>query len=274
MSDSPALIELEDVGRVFANGGADGRPVLSSIRTRIMPGEFVSLVGPSGCGKSTLLRLIAGLDQPDKGRVRWPQGRPDALGYVFQDATLMPWARVFDNVWMPLRLRGVTRAAASPAVREALALVGLEGRAEAYPGELSGGMRMRVSIARALALEPQVLLMDEPFAALDEITRTRLNDDLNRLWAERDLTVIYVTHSVYEAAFLSTRVLVMADRPGPFLEEVPVTAPRLRDDDWRADPAFAALTGRITGALRRAWTRADRTEQGRAGTALRETGHG
>lgn len=225
-----------------------------------MPGEFVSLVGPSGCGKSTLLKLVAGLDVPDAGAIRWPGGSPQALGFVFQDATLMPWARVFDNVWMPLRLRGVGREQAAPAIREALALVGLADRARAYPGELSGGMRMRVSIARALALAPRVLLMDEPFAALDEITRMRLNDDLNRLWADRGLTVLYVTHSVYEAAFLSTRVLVMPGVAGPFTAEFTVDAPARRGDDWRAAPDFADLAARITAGLRAASTPDGATE--------------
>ena len=248
MGANAPLIEIAGLGRVFA----DGRRALRDIGLRIAAGEFVSLAGPSGCGKSTLLRLIAGLDAADEGSVGWPSGRPGDLGFVFQDATLMPWARVADNVWLPLRLRGVSRAAAAPAVGEALELVGLAERARAYPAELSGGMRMRVSIARALALKPRVLLMDEPFAALDEITRTRLNDDLNALWADRWLTVIYVTHSVYEAAFLSTRVLVMPAAPGPFTAEIPVDAPVRRDDAWRAAPGFADTAARITSALRQA----------------------
>lgn len=247
-SAAGALVEIAGAGRVFA----DGRRALSSVSTRIAPGEFVSLVGPSGCGKSTLLRLVAGLDKPDEGVIRWPGGQPAALGFVFQDATLMPWARVFDNVWMPLRLRGTDREAAAGRVREALALVGLADRERAFHAELSGGMRMRVSIARALALRPRVLLMDEPFAALDEITRTRLNDDLNGLWADRGLTVIYVTHSVYEAAFLSTRVLVMPARPGPLTAEIAVAAPARRGDAWRAAPGFAEVSARITAALRTA----------------------
>ncbi len=249
MTDAPApLLALDGIGRRFA----DGTRALHDIRTRIEPGSFVSLLGPSGCGKSTLLRLIAGLDAPDEGGIAWPTGRPADVGFVFQDATLMPWARVFENVWLPLKLKGVSRDEAAPRVREALDLVGLANRERAFPRELSGGMRMRVSIARALALHPDVLLMDEPFAALDEITRTRLNDDLNRLWAAHDWTVIYVTHSVYEAVYLSTRVLVMPGTPGGFVADNEIDAPEIRGDAWRADPRFAELTTRITQQLRAA----------------------
>lgn len=240
------LLTLSNVSRRFE----DGTQALAGIDAAIADGSFVSLVGPSGCGKSTLLRLIAGLDAPDGGHIKWADGQPDLFGFVFQDATLMPWATVFDNVWLPLRLRGVTREDAAPQVREALELVGLDNRMDAHPHALSGGMRMRVSIARALALKPRVLLMDEPFAALDEITRARLNDDINHLWAEHKWTVLYVTHSVYEAAYLSTRVLVMPGRPGAFVADMNIDASAARGDAWRASGDFARVSAAITAQLR------------------------
>lgn len=245
---STPLLSLRDIARRFA----DGTAAVSDISADIVEGSFVSLVGPSGCGKSTLLRLIAGLDGPSSGQVIWSAGKPQDVGFVFQDATLMPWANVADNVWLPHRLRGIPREDAQPLIDEALERVGLGDRHAAYPRELSGGMRMRVSIARALSLKPRVLLMDEPFAALDEITREKLNDDLNDLWAEHKWTVIYVTHSVYEAAFLSTRILVMPGTHGAFVADKEVEAPVRRDDGWRADPRFAQISAEITGHLRAA----------------------
>ncbi len=242
------FLTLDGVERRFA----DGTQALANINAHITEGSFVSLVGPSGCGKSTLLRLIAGLDAPDGGSITWAGGQPDLFGYVFQDATLMPWATVFDNVWLPHKLRGVSREDAAPDVEQALALVGLADRAGAFPRALSGGMRMRVSIARALSLRPRVLLMDEPFAALDEITRERLNDDLNRLWAEHKWTVIYVTHSVYEATYLSTRVLVMPGKAGPFVADTHIEAAPQRGDTWRADARFVAIAADTTRQLRAA----------------------
>lgn len=244
------LLTLHNVSRRFDGTGH----ALAGISADIAAGSFVSLVGPSGCGKSTLLRLIAGLDAPSGGTLTWAHGPPDLFGFVFQDATLMPWASVFDNVWLPFRLRGISRQEAGTAVYEALALVGLADRADAYPHTLSGGMRMRVSIARALALKPRVLLMDEPFAALDEITRARLNDDLNILWTEHGWTVLYVTHSVYEAAYLSTRVLVMPADARAFVADIAIDAPAPRGDAWRADARFAHISAKITQQLRTAAT--------------------
>lgn len=246
------LISLQNVGRSFG----DGTNALSGINAQIAEGSFVSLVGPSGCGKSTLLKLVAGLDACDTGSITW-NGQattqpPAELGFVFQDATLMPWASVFDNVWLPHKLRGVSREEARQAIMDALDMVGLADRHTAYPRELSGGMRMRVSIARALALKPKVLLMDEPFSALDEITREKLNDDLNALWAEHKWTVLYVTHSVYEATYLSTRILVMPGSAGPFVADVDVDAPAHRDDSWRGDAQFARLSANVTAKLREA----------------------
>ncbi|MGD1933857.1 MAG: ABC transporter ATP-binding protein [Candidatus Phaeomarinobacter sp.] len=250
---STPLLRLSDISHRFP----DGTTALADISADIAAGSFVSLVGPSGCGKSTLLRLIAGLDLPSSGQVIWSGSIPQDVGFVFQDATLMPWASVADNVWLPHRLRGMSRDEAQPLINEALDRVGLGGRHAAYPRELSGGMRMRVSIARALSLRPRVLLMDEPFAALDEITREKLNDDLNDLWAEHKWTVIYVTHSVYEAAFLSTRILVLPGKPGRLVADAQVEAPAVRDDSWRADPHFAQISADVTGHLRSAAAHAD-----------------
>jgi NitT/TauT family transport system ATP-binding protein len=193
-------------------------------------------VGPSGCGKSTLLRLIAGLAAPSAGSIA---GRPDgAVGLVFQDATLMPWATVADNVYLPLRLAGIGRAAAKSRIDEALSLVGLSDFAGAYPRALSGGMRMRVAIARAIVTEPRLLLMDEPFAALDEITRNKLNDDLLRLWRERGFTTVFVTHSVFESAYLSTDIAVMTGRPGRVFSRRRVAGPAVRSRDFRTSEIY------------------------------------
>ncbi|WP_054887264.1 ABC transporter ATP-binding protein, partial [Pseudomonas sp. NBRC 111130] len=203
---------------------SNGTHALRRVRLAIQRGEFVSLLGPSGCGKSTLLKMFAGLEQPSAGHVRWwgkdaperaPQGdgTSQRLAMVFQEATLMPWARVQDNVRLPLDLAGVPRAQSQARVQAALERVGLGAFGAVYPRELSGGMQMRASIARALATEPNLLLMDEPFGALDEFTRNKLDSDLRRLWAERDLTVVFVTHSIFEAVYLSSRVVVMGARP-------------------------------------------------------------
>jgi len=204
----------------------------------VREGEFLSLLGPSGCGKSTALRMIAGLSQPTRGSLEWRAGRPE-IGFVFQDAVLMPWANVFDNVWLPLRLTGQSRAQSAARIEAALELVGLDGFAKAYPRELSGGMKMRVSIARAMVLRPALLLMDEPFAALDEITRLKLNNDLLRLKQELGATVVFVTHSVFESVYLSSRIAVFSARPGRVVAEIEVDAPLPRDDDFRLTPLYA-----------------------------------
>ena len=192
---SEANVRLRDVGKTFDNGIA----ALAGLSFDVAAGKFVSLLGPSGCGKSTALRIVAGLSEASAGAVERPDG---SLGFVFQDPTLMPWATVAANVSLPFKLRGVDSAASRAAVMRALARVGLDEFAEAYPRQLSGGMRMRVSIARALVTEPALLLMDEPFAALDEITRFKLNNELLTLWQEHRCTVIFVTHSVFESVFL------------------------------------------------------------------------
>lgn len=247
--DSLELVTLQDISKVFANGVA----ALAGFDLSIRAGEFVSLLGPSGCGKSTVLRLVAGLAAPTAGQVTWP-GSTNAdhrheIGFVFQDPTLMPWASVADNVWLPLRLRGASRRDAQDRIAESLALVGLSDFAKAYPRELSGGMRMRVSIARALSLKPRLLLMDEPFAALDEITRFRLNDDLLRLQGDLRCTVVFVTHSVYESAYLSSRIAVMSSRPGRIVAEIEGELPGPRSQDFRTGTRYAQLCARISQVL-------------------------
>ena len=243
------LVRLERVSKIFANGTV----ALAGLDLTIGRHEFVSLLGPSGCGKSTALRLIAGLGRPTSGRIRGPEGAErGSIGFVFQEPTLMPWATVFENVRLPLRLAGIGRRQAEGPVEEALAMVGLSDFARAYPRELSGGMKMRVSIARALVTRPSLLLMDEPFAALDEITRTKLNDDLLALWRAQSWTVVFVTHSVYESVYLSTRIVVMAARPGRVVADLPIDAPWPRDEAFRTSPAYGALCRRVSAELHRA----------------------
>ena len=247
------VFEAEGVGKTYTNG----TEALVGVDLVIREGEFVSLVGPSGCGKSTLLRLIAGLGRPTKGALRWWEqdfaavGQPGRrMAFVFQEPALMPWATVERNVELPLRLAGRRKNAAE--VGEALEKVGLSEFRKAYPRELSGGMQMRVSIARALVTSPNLLLMDEPFGALDEMTRAKLNQDLLKLWEHLRLTVVFVTHSVYESVFLSTRVVVMAARPGRVIAEIGIDEPAPRTADFRADPAYHAWCNRVSDALARA----------------------
>jgi NitT/TauT family transport system ATP-binding protein len=239
------LLALRGVGMRFPNGTR----ALERFDLEVARGEFLSLLGPSGCGKSTVLRLVAGLANPTEGEVSRPAGV--RVGVVFQEPTLMPWASAFDNVRLPLRLAGRGAAEVRDEVMAVLARVGLSDFAHAYPRELSGGMRMRVSIARALVTRPALLLLDEPFAALDEITRGRLDDDLLGLWHEHDLTVVFVTHSVYEAVYLSTRVAVLAGRPGRVVESIDVDA-RERGDAFRAEPRYASWCVRASSALKAA----------------------
>ena len=210
-------------------------------------GELLSLVGPSGCGKSTALRLIAGLTVPSAGRINWDGERP-RTGFVFQDAALMPWATVADNVRLPLDLEGRGDGAARK-VSAALDLVGLGTFARAYPRALSGGMRMRVSIARALAADAELLLMDEPFAALDEITRERLNDELRALWTSRGLTIVFVTHSIYESVYLSSRIVVLGARPGRVVADLAMNEPLARTPDYRLSSDYGDRCRAVRGAL-------------------------
>ena len=233
------LLVLRGIGKTFAGGVT----ALDGVDMTIREGDFLSLLGPSGCGKSTALRIIAGLSTPSRGVVDW-RGAPVAksdIGFVFQEPTLMPWASVFDNVYLPLRLQGVPKAKAAAAIAEVLERVHLTGFESAVPRELSGGMKMRVSIARGLVTRPRILLMDEPFAALDEITRFKLNDDLLELWATEKLTVVFVTHSVFESAFLSNRIVVMAARPGRVHREIAIDAPYPRGEEFRTSAEYAAL---------------------------------
>jgi NitT/TauT family transport system ATP-binding protein len=221
-------IELNHVSKVYSNGTV----ALHDTNLAIQDAEFVSLVGPSGCGKSTVLRIIAGLGQMNSGSIDW--GISDRkLAFVFQEAALMPWATVQDNVRLPLKLAGSSKKYADVLVQQAIQRVGLSGFERSYPRELSGGMKMRVSIARALVTKPNVLLMDEPFGALDEITRSKLNRDVLDLWSQHRWTVVFVTHNIYEAVYLSNRVIVMAARPGRVVADIAIDAPYPRNEEFR-----------------------------------------
>ncbi len=240
------MIKVSGVSKRFPNGTV----ALDAVTTDIGRGDFVALLGPSGCGKSTLLRLIAGLERPSEGQITWADGapKPGEIGFVFQDSTLMPWASAAENVFLPLKLRRKSRAATAGDVQAALAQVGLTDFANSKPAALSGGMKMRVSIARALVSRPKLLLMDEPFAALDEFTRHRLQEDLRDLWRRSGNTIIFVTHSIYEAAYLATRVQVMSARPGRISATI---ACDIADTaDRRTAPDYIALVKQLSDMLR------------------------
>ena len=248
-------VEVLSAEKTYPNG----TQALLPVNLTVNEGEFVTLLGPSGCGKSTLLKMVAGLLPPSDGRLllwRKPVEQLDSTGhrlsFVFQEATLMPWAKVHSNVRLPLDLAGVPHSEADSRVRSALQLVGLDKFGASLPRELSGGMQMRVSIARGLVTQPQLLLMDEPFGALDEITRNRLDADLLDLWQRQKLTVIFVTHSIHEAVFLSRRVVVMAARPGRIVEEFEIDEPYPRRADFRVSTAFAEHAKRLQDSLLRA----------------------
>ncbi|RSZ41326.1 MULTISPECIES: ABC transporter ATP-binding protein [unclassified Variovorax] len=254
---APAVpaVEVLSAEKTYPNGTQALLPVDLSIAE----GEFVTLLGPSGCGKSTLLKMVAGMLEPSDGRLlvwRRPVAQlhdcPHKLSFVFQSPTLMPWASVRTNVRLPLDLAGVPRKEADARVMESLALVGLEKFADALPRALSGGMQMRVSIARGLVTQPDLLLMDEPFGALDEITRHKLDADLLELWRKKKLTVIFVTHSIHEAVFLSSRVVMMAARPGRVVEEFRIDEPYPRSADFMVTPEFARHAKRLQDSLLRA----------------------
>ncbi|ADW73503.1 MULTISPECIES: ABC transporter ATP-binding protein [Rahnella] len=243
-------IEVLSAEKIYSNGTR----ALLPVNLTINQGEFVTLLGPSGCGKSTLLKMVAGLTEPSDGKlVLWRRDSREKaqvpLSFVFQEATLMPWSNVQNNVRLPLDLAGVPRAEANTRVSEALELVGLGKFAKVLPRELSGGMQMRVSIARGLVTRPKLLLMDEPFGALDEITRNKLDSDLLRLWREQGLTVVFVTHSIHEAVFLSQRVIMMAARPGRVVEDIAINEPFPRNDDFRVSPAFSRYAKQLQDSL-------------------------
>jgi NitT/TauT family transport system ATP-binding protein len=249
------LLHLSGIGKNFASGTT----ALAGVDLTICPGEFVSLLGPSGCGKSTLLKIIAALTTPSAGAIEWPQSAHDpvngaepTLSFVFQEPTLLPWRTAAENVRLPLMLAGVNKQEARDRAAEALNLVGLAAFANQHPRQLSGGMKMRVSIARALVTRPKILLMDEPFAALDEITRNKLNDDLLALFARQHLTVIFVTHSVYESVFLSSRIVVMSSRPGRVASDIPVEMAYPRTEEFRTSAAYNERCRLVSAALRMA----------------------
>lgn len=250
-SSAPPAIEVLSAEKIYPNGTRALLPVDLTIRQ----GEFVSLLGPSGCGKSTLLKMIAGLIEPTDGKLmlfrrdRRENQRDLPLSFVFQEATLMPWSNVHKNVRLPLDLAGVPRAEADTRVREILELVGLGQFGHVLPRELSGGMQMRVSIARGLVTRPKVLLMDEPFGALDEITRNKLDSDLLDLWQEQKLTVVFVTHSIQEAVFLSQRVIMMAARPGRVVDDIRIETTLPRDDEFRVSQDFTHYAQQLQRGL-------------------------
>jgi NitT/TauT family transport system ATP-binding protein len=249
LADGAGLsVSLDGVTKIYDSGVA----ALGPLDLKVRNGEFVALVGPSGCGKSTALRLVAGLSVPTAGTVRISrqEARPGhAVGFVFQEPTLMPWTSVRENVRLPLKLSRVPGAAADARIDEALQRVGLAEFAESYPRELSGGMKMRVSLARALVTDPDILLMDEPFAALDEITRFRLNNDLLALWRNLRKTVIFVTHSVFESVYLSQRVVVMTSRPGRIAAEIGIATVEPRGEEFRTSAAYADYCRKVSAAL-------------------------
>ena len=252
---APAIVALRGVAKTYDTG----TQALDRVDLDIRRGEFLTLVGPSGCGKSTLLHLVAGLARPSAGGITWWGGTFDAtggegrrIGFVFQSPTLMPWASVAANVRLPLDLAGASRAGAHAAVTRALARVGLGEASTHLPRQLSGGMQMRASIARALVTEPDLLLMDEPFGALDEFTRQRLDSELLELWHAQRFTVVFVTHSIQEAVFLSTRVAVMAAHPGRILDTCDIGEPYPRDESFRLSPGFAAIAQQLSACVARA----------------------
>ncbi len=248
MSDNAgALVKLDELSKRFASGVL----AVDRVTLALAPGSFTALLGPSGSGKSTLLRLIAGLVQPSSGTVNWAAKRP-RIGVVFQDPTLMPWAKIIDNVALPLRLDGIDRSRARAASFIMLERVGLSDFSEAYPSDLSGGMKMRVGLARALVSEPHLLLLDEPFAALDEITRSALNHDLLALWQDRRPAILFITHSIYEAVFLSQRIHVLTPRPGRLATEITVPLPYPRQDIDRLAPSFIEVARSVSAALAQA----------------------
>jgi NitT/TauT family transport system ATP-binding protein len=237
-------MRISELHKVFDNGVV----AIENLSMEIQTGEFVAILGPSGCGKSTLLRIIAGLEKPSSGSVEIGRGK---IAYVFQDAHLLPWRNVLRNAVLPLELMGSARGERDSTAREALEQVGLADAVQRYPAQLSGGMKMRVSLARALVTRPDVLLLDEPFAALDEINRQKLDEQLRELWHRHRMTVVFVTHSTSEATFLANRAVVLSSRPGHVVADLPVDLPELRPGALRSSPRFAEITRGIYDALER-----------------------
>ena len=236
-------LQFDNVGMTFP----DGTQALENVSLSVTPGEFVTVVGPSGCGKSTLLRIASGLETQTQGSCAVDR---DSIGYVFQDATLLPWRSVQRNIELLAELHGETKAECQRRAQEAISLVGLDGFADKYPRQLSGGMRMRASLARSLVMKPRVVLFDEPFGALDEITRERLNDELLGLFQREGFAGLFITHSIAEAVYMSTRVLVMSPRPGRITASFDIPFAYPRDHDLRYSPEFAELCGQVSHALR------------------------
>jgi NitT/TauT family transport system ATP-binding protein len=255
LSIQPTIVALRNVAKTFDSGTV----ALDGFDLAVRDGEFVSLLGPSGCGKSTALRIIAGLSPASAGAVDWPEEETAGagrIGFVFQEPTLMPWATLAANVRLPLQLIGTDEASARAAALQALDHVGLADFAQAYPRELSGGMKMRASIARALVTEPRLLLMDEPFAALDEITRFKLNNELLALWQLLGRTVVFVTHSVFESVYLSQRIVIMTPRPGRVFTEIEIPAPYPRNERFRTSADYAGYCRHVSDALAEAMAEA------------------
>lgn len=242
-TDSPALLDFNNVSMTFD----DGTRALENVSLSVKAGEFVTVVGPSGCGKSTLLRIASNLEKNTGGTCSVDR---DSIGYVFQDATLMPWRTVQRNVELIAELHKLGKEERAQRAAEAIELVGLKGFEDKYPRQLSGGMRMRASLARSLVMKPKVFLFDEPFGALDEITRERLNDELLSLFQHEGFAGLFITHSITEAVFMSTKVLVMSARPGQIVQEFNIPFPYPRSHDLRYEPKFAELCGQISHALR------------------------
>ncbi|RMG08283.1 MAG: ABC transporter ATP-binding protein [Cyanobacteria bacterium J055] len=249
MTNDQPVISLHDVNKVFENGTI----ALENLNLTVNRSEFISFVGPSGCGKSTLLRIIAGLSNVSSGTLDWYDlSDRQNLAFVFQEPALMPWSTVRDNVKLPLRLAKIPQKEAEKTVDRTLQLVGLENFKRAYPRQLSGGMKMRGSIARALSTNPTMLLLDEPFGALDDITRNKLNDDLLELWSQQRWTVLFVTHNIYEAVYLSTRVIIMAARPGRAIADIKIDVPSPRTEEFRRSFVYSEYCQQVADALSKA----------------------
>jgi NitT/TauT family transport system ATP-binding protein len=241
------ILNLKNVGKVYKNGTL----ALEDLNLIINRGDFVSIVGASGCGKSTVLKLIAGLGQASSGTIEWfDSNHQQELAFVFQEAALMPWTTVLENIRLPLKLSGISKHQSKNRCVDTIELVGLTGFEGNYPRQLSGGMKMRVSIARALVTQPKVLLMDEPFGALDDITRSKLNSDLLSLWQQQQWTVVFVTHNITEAVYLSNRVIVMASRPGKVIADLKIDAPYPRSNDFRTSRLCSEYCRKISDYLR------------------------